>query len=114
MANDHLTFARRMEMLRLIPEEPDAPISTSTLHRKLEVDYQCTKRTIERDLEALSAPYHLYTETNGRSNFLEIQEGSQTAASQDQLGCRIVLHFGRAVSETGSTCLCFPANSAPI
>lgn len=68
MPNDYLTFARRMEMLRLIPEKPSDPISTTLLHKKLERDYRCTKRTVERDLESLSVAYQLYTETNGRSN----------------------------------------------
>ena len=54
MSNDYSTFARRMEMLRMIPEEPSPPVSTRAIWEKLNPHFPCHKRTVERDLVELS------------------------------------------------------------
>jgi len=66
MSTEHATFARRMAMLELIPEAPAAPIPTRCLYDRLNIDYPCSKRTIERDLEALSAWYPFYSVNEGK------------------------------------------------
>lgn len=57
---------RQWQMLRMIPRHPQV-ITASDLQRKLENErYTVTKRTVERDLQALSAIFPLMLDERGR------------------------------------------------
>ena len=61
--DSHETLLRQWDMLRLIPRFP-AKISAAVLTDRLrEMGYALTKRTVERDLNALSASFPLVSDT---------------------------------------------------
>ena len=63
------TSLRFIAMLQLIPVHP-ARISVSQLRRKLEEEEYCvTARTIQRDLEKLSADFPISNDTEGRTHY---------------------------------------------
>ena len=60
------TLMRQWQMLRMIPRHPQI-ITASDLQRKLESEqYTVTKRTVERDLQALSAVFPLTLDERDR------------------------------------------------
>jgi predicted DNA-binding transcriptional regulator YafY len=80
MSNDYSTFARRMEMLRMIPEEPLTPITTRAIWEKLNLSFPCHKRTVERDLVELSQHYAYYCTEQGRSQAWSFMKGRKELA----------------------------------
>ena len=60
------TLMRQWQLLRLIPRHPHL-VTASDLQRRLEVErYVVTKRTVERDLQALSAVFPLMLDERSR------------------------------------------------
>ncbi|WP_369855797.1 helix-turn-helix transcriptional regulator [Candidatus Thalassolituus haligoni] len=80
MSNDYSTFARRMEMLRMIPEEPSPPVSTRAIWEKLNPHFPCHKRTVERDLVELSQHYAYYCSEQGRGQTWRFLKGRKELA----------------------------------
>lgn len=59
------TLLRQWQMLRLIPRQPQK-ITAGDLHKKLSIEFNVGKRTVERDLQSLSGLFPLLADERDR------------------------------------------------